>query len=104
MSSNRLVEWFKDRTRRFGLATCCIVAPILIAVGAFHLVIDHLVPAKTDELTLEYRFLSEAESAPQVPAPLLRAPLGTLVRLTVRNRSDSALVVGGLRRLINAAD
>lgn len=46
------------------------------------------------------RVLAFAESgkAPQVPGPLLRAPLGTTVRLTLRNRSDSAVMLGGLRR------
>ena len=45
------------------------------------------------------RILAFAESgkAPSVPAPLLRAPIGTTVRLALRNRSDSALVVSGLR-------
>ena len=45
------------------------------------------------------RALAFAESgkAPQVPAPLLRAPLGTTVHLTLRNRSDSAIMIGGLR-------
>src|SRR5258705_7165133 len=43
------------------------------------------------------RILAFAESgkAPTVPGPLLRAPIGTTVRLTVRNRSDSAGMVGG---------
>src|SRR5919108_5679775 len=31
---------------------------------------------------------AEAGRAPEIPAPLIRAPLGTTVRLTVRNRSD----------------
>src|SRR6476620_4550618 len=46
------------------------------------------------------RILAFAESgqAPQVPGPLLRAPLGTTVRLTLRNRSDSAVMLSGLRR------
>jgi FtsP/CotA-like multicopper oxidase with cupredoxin domain len=45
------------------------------------------------------RILAFAESgkAPEVPAPLLRAPLGTLVHLTVRNHSDSAVMLGGFR-------
>ena len=45
------------------------------------------------------RILAFAESgkAPEVPGPLLRAPVGTTVRLTVRNRSDSAIMLGGLR-------
>ncbi len=45
------------------------------------------------------RILAFAEpgKAPQVPAPMIRAPLGTTVRLTLRNRSDSAIMLGGLR-------
>jgi FtsP/CotA-like multicopper oxidase with cupredoxin domain len=45
------------------------------------------------------RVLAFAESGepPQVPGPLLRAPVGTTVQLTVRNRSDSAVMLGGLR-------
>src|SRR6185503_16178667 len=40
---------------------------------------------------------AEAGQTPQIPGPLLRAPVGTLVRLTLRNRSDSAVMIGGLR-------
>ena len=45
------------------------------------------------------RILAFAEpgKAPSVPGPLLRAPVGTTVRLTLRNRSDSAVMIGGLR-------
>lgn len=45
------------------------------------------------------RILAFAEpgQAPVVPGPLLRAPVGTTVRLILRNRSDSAIVLGGLR-------
>ena len=45
------------------------------------------------------RALAFAESgkAPQIPGPLLRAPVGTTVRLTIRNRSDSSVMLGGLR-------
>ncbi len=45
---------------------------------------------------------AEPGKAPQVPGPLLRAPVGTTVRLTVRNRSDSAVMLGGLRRSLPA--
>ena len=45
---------------------------------------------------------AEPGKSPMIPAPLLRAPLGTTVRLTLRNRSDSAVVVGGLRRSMPA--
>ncbi len=50
------------------------------------------------------RILAFAESgkAPTVPAPLLRAPLGTTVKLTIRNRSDSAVMLGGLRHSMPA--
>jgi FtsP/CotA-like multicopper oxidase with cupredoxin domain len=45
---------------------------------------------------------AEPGKAPVVPGPLLRAPLGTTVELTLRNRSDSGLVFGGFRRTIAA--
>src|SRR5215204_3682655 len=47
---------------------------------------------------------AEAGRAPSVPAPLLRAPVGTAVRLTLRNRSDSSLVLSGFRRTLQAKD
>lgn len=40
---------------------------------------------------------AERGSAPLVPGPLLRVRQGTEIRLRVRNLSDSALVLGGLR-------
>ena len=40
---------------------------------------------------------AEPGKAPTTPGPLLRVPLGTYVRVTFRNRTDSALVIGGLR-------
>ena len=40
---------------------------------------------------------AEPGKAPVVPGPMIRAPLGTTVRLTLRNRTDSALFMGGLR-------
>jgi FtsP/CotA-like multicopper oxidase with cupredoxin domain len=45
------------------------------------------------------RILAFAEQGkpPEVPSPLIRAPRGTTVRLTITNRSDSSIVVGGLR-------
>jgi len=48
--------------------------------------------------------LAEARKAPQVPGPLLRAEVGTTVRLTLRNRSDSAVMMGGFRQSLRAAD
>src|SRR5687767_7286861 len=48
--------------------------------------------------------LAEPGKTPQVPGPLLRAPVGTTVRLTLRNRSDSALMFSGFRRHLRAVD
>lgn len=45
---------------------------------------------------------AEAGKAPEVPGPLLRAPRGTVVKLSVRNRSDSAVMLGGLRPWMDA--
>jgi FtsP/CotA-like multicopper oxidase with cupredoxin domain len=56
------------------------------------------------ELDPVVRILAFAETgkAPAVPAPLMRAPVGTTVHLTVHNRTDSALTLGGLRRSMTA--
>lgn len=43
---------------------------------------------------------AESGRVPDVPGPLLRAPVGTTVRLTVRNRSDSAITLHGIRRTV----
>ena len=48
--------------------------------------------------------LQERGKAPSVPSPLLRAPAGTEVRLSLRNRSDSTLTFRGLRQSPRAAD
>lgn len=40
---------------------------------------------------------AEPGKAPVVPGPLLRAPRGTTVHLTLRNRTDSVIVVSGFR-------
>src|SRR3954469_21917848 len=50
------------------------------------------------------RILAFAESgkAPEVPGPLLRAPIGTTVHLTIHNRSDSAVMLGGIRQSMDA--
>ena len=50
------------------------------------------------------RILAFAEpgKSPTVPGPLFRAPIGTTVRLTLHNRTDSALYLSGLRRSLPA--
>ena len=40
---------------------------------------------------------AERGKAPSVPGPMVRVRVGTEVRLTLTNRTDSALVIGGLR-------
>jgi len=40
---------------------------------------------------------AELGKGPLVPGPLIRVPVGTSLRLTVHNRTDSALVLHGLR-------
>ena len=40
---------------------------------------------------------AERGKQPLVPGPLVRVPQGTVVVLTLRNQSDSALVIGDLR-------
>jgi FtsP/CotA-like multicopper oxidase with cupredoxin domain len=46
--------------------------------------------------------LAESGKRPQVPGPMLRAPVGTTVRLTLRNRSDSAVMMSGFRQSLAA--
>src|SRR5687768_13616402 len=48
--------------------------------------------------------LAERDKAPQVPGPLLRAEVGTKVLLTLRNRSDSAVMMSGFRQSLAAKD
>lgn len=46
---------------------------------------------------------AEPGKLPMLPGPLLRAPVGTMVEFTVRNRTDSTLVIHGLRPTLGAA-
>lgn len=46
---------------------------------------------------------AERGHAPLVPGPLIRVPQGTEIRLTLTNRSDTAVTVGGLRPGVSAA-
>src|SRR4051812_7195033 len=61
-------------------------------------------PEGTDDPVVRILALAEAGKAPSVPAPLLRAPVGTTVHLTLRNRSDSALMFSGFRQSLEAKD
>jgi len=48
--------------------------------------------------------LAERGKAPQVPGPILRGDVGTSVRLTLRNLSDSAVMMSGFRQSLAASD
>lgn len=48
--------------------------------------------------------LAERDKTPQVPGPLLRGEVGTTVKLTLRNRSDSAVMMSGFRQSLAAGD
>jgi len=61
-------------------------------------------PEGTDDPVVRILALAEPGKVPQVPGPLLRAPVGTTVRLTLRNRSDSALMFSGFRQSLKADD
>ncbi|MFL5617720.1 MAG: multicopper oxidase domain-containing protein [Gemmatimonadaceae bacterium] len=55
-------------------------------------------PEGADDPVVRILALAERGKAPQVPGPLLRAAAGTTVHLSLRNRSDSALMFSGFRQ------
>ncbi|MBW8768850.1 MAG: multicopper oxidase domain-containing protein [Gemmatimonadetes bacterium] len=61
-------------------------------------------PEGADDPVVRILALAEPGKTPQVPGPLLRAPVGTMVRLTLRNQSDSALTFSGFRQTSKADD
>jgi FtsP/CotA-like multicopper oxidase with cupredoxin domain len=61
-------------------------------------------PEGAEDPVVRVLALAEPGKAPQVPGPLLRAPVGTTVHLTLRNRSDSALMFSGFRQSLTAAN
>ncbi|MGK2961117.1 MAG: hypothetical protein ACSLFK_03100, partial [Gemmatimonadaceae bacterium] len=50
-----------------------------------------------DDPVVRILALAERGKTPQVPGPMLRAASGTTVRLSLRNRSDSAVMMSGFR-------
>jgi FtsP/CotA-like multicopper oxidase with cupredoxin domain len=54
-------------------------------------------PEGDDDPEVPILAFAEAGKAPTNPGPLIRVPRGTTVKLTLRNRSDSNVFVGGLR-------
>jgi FtsP/CotA-like multicopper oxidase with cupredoxin domain len=61
-------------------------------------------PEGSEDPVVRILALAERGKTPQVPGPLLRVPAGTTVRLSLRNRSDSALMFSGFRPALKAAD
>ena len=57
-----------------------------------------------DDPVVRILAVAERGQAPQVPGPLLRAPQGTTVHLTLRNLSDSALMFSGFRHSLAAGE
>lgn len=57
-----------------------------------------------DDPVVRILALAERGKQPQVPGPLLRAEAGTTVRLSIRNLSDSAVMMSGFRHSLAAAD
>ena len=54
-------------------------------------------PEGDDDPEVPVLAFAEHGKAPTVPGPLIRVPQGTEVRLTLTNRVDSAITIGGLR-------
>jgi FtsP/CotA-like multicopper oxidase with cupredoxin domain len=61
-------------------------------------------PESEEEPVVRILALAEPGKVPQVPGPLLRVTVGTTVHLTLRNRSDSALMFSGFRQSLSATD
>src|SRR5512132_4475692 len=61
-------------------------------------------PEGVEDPVVRILALAERGKVPQVPGPLLRAPVGTTVRLSLRNRSDSALMFSGFRQSMKPKD
>lgn len=60
-------------------------------------------PEGADDPEVPILAFAERDRAPTVPGPLIRVPVGTTMKLTLRNRTDSALVIGGLRSRMSEA-
>lgn len=60
-------------------------------------------PEGADDPEVPILAFAERGKSPSVPGPLVRVPVGTAVILSLRNRADSAIVIGGLRPGTDAA-
>ena len=74
-----------------------------VLVLALDVVTARWKPESDTEPEVPILAFTEAGKTPTVPGPLIRVRQGTELRVTLRNRSDSALVIGGLRAGIGAA-
>ena len=54
-------------------------------------------PEGADDPEVPILAFAERGKSPLVPGPLVRVPRGTIMVVVIRNRSDSAVVIGGLR-------
>jgi len=54
-------------------------------------------PEGDDDPEVPVLAFAERGKAPTVPGPLIRVPQGTEIRVTLTNRVDSAITIGGLR-------
>jgi FtsP/CotA-like multicopper oxidase with cupredoxin domain len=54
-------------------------------------------PEGEDDPEVPVFAFAERGKAPSVPGPMIRVPQGTDVRVTLRNRLDTAITIGGLR-------
>lgn len=59
-------------------------------------------PEGSDDPEVPVLAFAEAGKTPLIPGPMIRVPQGTEVALTLRNRSDSALIIRGLRPGVGA--
>ena len=54
-------------------------------------------PEGDDDPEVPVLAFAEAGKPPSVPGPMIRVPQGTEIRITLRNRVDTSITVGGLR-------
>ncbi len=73
-------------------------------VAAFDIVNAAWQPDGPNDPVVPILALAERGKKPQVPGPMIRGEVGTRVKLSLTNRSDSAVMFGGFRHSIAAED
>ena len=61
-------------------------------------------PEGPDDPVVRILALAERGKTPQVPGPMIRGEAGTTVKLSLHNRSDSAIMMSGFRQSVRARD